>query len=913
MEGLPTISDKEKHSLNRNPFNPSKTDIDIPPEWIRGIHMDGARAKKQAVGIDRNSNVYFFPNSVLKLSVKPCQLTLDVDEPSGDIDQYIPYKLPLPGSREFIVAAKAAVTALRATREFEEAVYYALQRTTDNEKIIELQYIFKEFGYYYPYWIVTGGKFLYSTYSTLFGTAKEIIEYVITRNIQWEAFGGDPSLLRDIDDPDVDGWLESTATRQVLIKPFDVNPVYDLLGDDVRSEVRRIYKMQYSQPTPQANPSIKTDNSTLNALICLSQTRVKVGAAKGVYFGGSLSAEDAVELANETDITKLMRLVSVAGKPRVEYMERRTVLGTSINTHASLPNDFLDGSAEDSGFVKAATMHHMESNGGELQPSTRSVRYFVMYVTYRELVFDPNYINASNKFKQAVTKALNMKLDKRKYQELQKVFGRFGYYYPSSISLGGRMVYKAYPSSPSGVSSSNDWIKSIDILLKRCDFEDDIQIETIGGGSSVTGCQDWIDSVQNSQTRIQFGTLRPIYELLKDEQRVQVLRLYDGSYSYVDSFPEIPKGLHFDGTEAEDQVIEFTEDTTNSKMIMLRNFSDQPNIEHAKRHLKGVKDIEDYLSLDIDTYHEFPGSVGFVLGSEGAYKEQSIAREHLYSKPEATYDVAYLHLYDEFVQPTRQFKDAINKALLVGKEDHDTYYALQQVFQQFGYYYPSSIQIGGRIALTVPSQNQECPDPMQDKDLEIFFDELSKHSVVHEPQIVDIPQLEVDNQESAELESSGAVVKTDQSLSKNLVINAIETSLAQSNHWSSLERCAFQGGDSDALLSNDVKGWISTVKLNQITTQLGGLRPVYELLDEEQRHKVQQTYENIILEDIHVRYGYLLELTSYEDKLKIDQKNASETIYTPVSAPITGRGDRPNYLHLLFTEFFIGKHLTRYT
>ncbi|KAG0176450.1 hypothetical protein DFQ29_006106, partial [Apophysomyces sp. BC1021] len=625
---------------------------------------------------------------------------------------------------------------LQATKEFEEAVYYALQRTTDNEKFIELQYVFKEFAIL-----------------PLSGTTKTIIGEVIMAKLQWEAFGGDLSLLRDTDGPDIDGWLESTATRQVLIRSFDVNQVYDLLGDEVSSEVQRIYKIQYSQPTPQVNPLIETDDSRLNALICLSQTCGKVGVTKGVHFGGSLSTEDAVELVNETDIAKLMRLVSVASKPRVEYMERRTVSGTSINTHAFLPNDFLDDSTEDSGFVTAAMMHHIESNGGELQPSTRSVRYFVMYVTYRELVFDPKYTKGTDKFKQAVTKALNMKLDKEKYQELQKVFGRFGYYYPSSISLGG--------------------------------------------GSLVTGCQDWIDSVQTNQTRTQFGTLRPIYELLEDEQRVQVLRLYDGSHSYIDSFPEIPKGLHFDGTEAEDQVIELIEDTTDSKMIMLRNFSDQPNIACVKRYLKGVKDIEEYLSLDIDTDRKLPGSVGFVLGSQGTYKERSTAREHYYSKPEATYDVAYV-----------TFKEA-----------------------------------SGRIAFSVSAKNQEDQNPTQDKKLEISFKEVFEHRMDHKSAIA---------------------------------ITSVEKSLAKSENWSSI------GGDTDVLLSNDVKGWINTVKLNQTTTRRRGLKPIYELLDKEQRHKVQQTYENVNLEDVRVRYGYPLELTSYEDKLRDDLRDVPKPIYNPM-------------------------------
>ncbi|KAG0179679.1 hypothetical protein DFQ29_001815 [Apophysomyces sp. BC1021] len=888
---------------------------------------------------------------------------------------YKPHKLPLPGSHEFIVAAKTAVTggtieipeeyqdyesfkneacelriplkhiifppaALRATKEFEEAVHYALQRTTDNEKLTELQYVFKEFGYYYPYWIVTGGKFLYSPAGCLLGTTKEIIEKVIAKNIlrgsskenvPWEAFGGDLDLLRD--NPDIEGWFESIATRQVLITSFDVNPAYDLLEDKVSSEVQRIYKMQYSQPTPQVDHLIETDSNTANALILLSRTRGSVGVTKGVHFGGFLSEEDVVELVNETDITKLMKLVSVAGKPRIECMVRPTVLGTSIGTHAFLPNDFLDGKAEDSGFVRAATDYHIESNSGKLQPSTREVRYFVMYVTYREvnqqaktvfgkplvitccqpqmtseiygalsnlLVFDPKYIKGTDKFKRAVIKALAMESDKEKYQELQKVFGRFGYYYPSSISLGGRIVYRAYPSNPLGVWSSNDGIESIDILLKRCGFEDNIQIETIGGSSLVTGCQNWIDSIQNNQTRTQFSSLRPIYELLEDEQRAQVLRLYDGSHGYVNSFPEIPKGIHFDGTEAKYQVIEFTKDKTHSRLIMLRNFSDQPNVEHVKRYPKGVKDIVDYLSLDIDTDRELPGSAGFLFGSEGEYKERSITRENHCSKTEAAYDVAYvtykeLNLYDEFIQPTSQFKEAINKALLVGKEDRDTYYALQNVFQRFGYYYPSSILIGitistkyvfnhsfhivgGRIAFSVSSQNQEDHHPAQDKDLEIFFDMPLKSSSDHTPEIVEIPQLETNNQENAKLESGGAVIKSEQRLSKATVTNVIEKSLAKSEHWNSI------GGNSVVLLWKDVKGWINTVESNQTVTQRRELKPVYELLDEEQRHKVQQTYENIILDDGRVRYNYLLELTNYKEWLNKDQESAPETTYIHTEA-----------------------------
>ncbi|KAG0174500.1 hypothetical protein DFQ30_004133 [Apophysomyces sp. BC1015] len=740
------------------------------------------------------------------------------------------YEIRIP--RKHIIIPPAA---LRATKEFERAIRYALQLATDSEKFNELQKVFKEFGYYYPYWIITGWYYIRIS---LFLTFLKVVDS-----------GGDLSLLRD--DYDVDGWMESTTTRQDLIVPFDFNPIYDLLEDKVSSEVQRIYRAQCDHLTPQVDSLSDADNSTASALVPISKTSRKVGVTKDVHFGGYLSEEEAVELVNETDIAKFMRSVSLAGKPRVECVVRHTSLGTSINTHAFLPSDSLDESENDSGFVKAAIASQIESNGGELQPSMREGRYFVMYVTYRELVFDSKYIKGTDNFKQSVIKALGMKSDMEKYHQLQKVFRRFGYYYPSSISLGGRLVHRASPNELLGVWPSKKGVESIDILFKKNDLlsitQNPEKIEAIGGSSIFTGCQDWIDSIRNNQTRTQFGSLRPIYELLEDEQRSQVLQLFDGNQNYIDGFPEIPRGLHFDGTEAGHQAIEFTKDKAHSGMIMLRSFLGHPNVERTKRYAKGFKGIEKYLSLDIETSDKLPGSFGFVLGSEGAYKERCISREHHYSKTESLHDVAY---------PTQQFKEAINKALLVGREDQDTYLALQDVFQLFGYYYPSSIQIGIII----------CAE---------YIPAAYSILIYQKPKIVEIIQSENDNREDSNSESCRVVVKTDQSLSKETVINAIEKSLANSGHWSSI------GGDSSILLSNDVKSWINTVEANQTVTQFRGLKPIYELLAEDQRHKVQQTYENVILEDGRVLYGYLLEVEGCDQESEDKPDNCLEI--SPIS------------------------------
>lgn len=84
------------------------------------------------------------------------------------------------------------------------------------------------------------------------------------------------------------------------------------------------------------------------------------------------------------------------------------------------------------------------------------------------------------------------------------------------------------------------------------------------------------------------------------------------------------------------------------------------------------------------------------------------------------------------------------------------------------------------------------------------------------------------------------------------------------------------------LLWNDVKGWINTVELNQSITQLKDLKPLYELLDEEQRHKIQQTYENIIIRDNRICNDYYLKLERYKPELMNRQSATSLAVSVSV-------------------------------
>ncbi|KAF7723450.1 hypothetical protein EC973_002003 [Apophysomyces ossiformis] len=794
----------------------------IPPEWVYGIHTDGKKAEKQSVQIHHTANTYIYhPTSVFEVLNEELARSQAAGKRTADRAGYEPYKLTLPGVPGYKEAAEAAVqrsstephdgiseqelriprrqilfppTALRATEEFEQAVNDALKSSTDREKFVELQKVFSVFGYYYPYWIIIGGKILYQSSEPLTGTPKKIVTTLFREGLQWRAVGGDVGLLNS--DQNVDGWFESTIINPDAIMVLDINPIYDILDDNISSEIQRIYQAHYHRFGSDDERVSEPNDPTSNALISICTKHAKIGVIKGVHISGEQSEEDAVELSDERNVRNFMRLAAAGQKPRIECMVRSAMLGSTIETHAFLSHQTIDGTGESSVFDKTAMDHHIRLNGGALQPSTRNISYFVMYVIYRELIFDPSCIKITDSFQQAISKALGMKSDMEKYQELQKVFG-------------GRITFESGPIEETMQWSSAKGIDHIDRLLQNATIKPNIKIGIIGGAAKVTDCKDWIDSVRNNQTRVQFGQLRPIYELLEVEQRIEALRVLGGYRPALEDFPKIPKGIHFDGTEAEEQAIELVNDETLTKMIMLRNFCDVPNVQHIKRYGKSFEDVERYSSLDIESEYGFPGSHGFMAGAKGAYNERRVIRTSGHR---------------------------------------------------------------GRITLVSPTQDQKRIMSAQDTDLMDLYRESKRADDKTELNITEVEQSEEsnvkekgpENESAKQIESAdnSAVVKLEQTLSRHVATTAIEKSVAKSLNWKA------HGGNAICLLQNDVNDWIRTIRSNQSLTQHRNLKPLYELLEEEQQHRVQQTYENVLLADDRVRYHYLVELRIHNDMLE---------------------------------------------
>ncbi|KAG0180993.1 hypothetical protein DFQ28_008595 [Apophysomyces sp. BC1034] len=157
---------------------------DIPSEWVQGIHVGGRRARRQAVQVDHNGPLYLYPEDALSISDGVILRKYTLAESKYKKMGFLPHELPLPGTKEFKEAATITAekinnqlqnqvstssidiprrcvmfspSTLQATEEFEQAVLYALQMSDNYSKFSALQYVFQEFGYYYPYWIVLGG------------------------------------------------------------------------------------------------------------------------------------------------------------------------------------------------------------------------------------------------------------------------------------------------------------------------------------------------------------------------------------------------------------------------------------------------------------------------------------------------------------------------------------------------------------------------------------------------------------------------------------------------------------------------------------------------------------------------------------------------------------------------------------
>ncbi|KAF7729951.1 hypothetical protein EC973_003364 [Apophysomyces ossiformis] len=829
-----------------------KSAADTISGYVQSLHIDGTPAQREAVRINPSASYYLYPEDKYMISDDIILRSYTFAEKRYGKMGFLPRDLPLPGIKEFKADAKRTAEKLgghsaaknkmeaiyiprkcllfppntiQPTKEFVEAVGWALGRSSDVQRFKALQDVFNHYGYYYPYWVVLGGKFTHQTVKDSGDITWSVMMQVIREKIPWEAIGGDTNHLKH--PLGVKPWIQSTAACAVPIMVLGMKPTYYLLEKRLAAEVERLYKLQ-NQYEGSYQISCIHQNHSETTLVRLAQLQPRIGVSKGVHFAGNLADQDAIELTNEADLRKLITVIPDKGRSRITCRVRKTMLGVDASTHAYLDTELSDEAVEDEGFTRAAVMSHIEKNGGELQPATRGTHYFVMYITHAEIRYKRQFVKLSDKLKDAVDKALQMSTDKEKFKALQQVFGTFGYYYPSVIGLGGRAIYKINPNDPSPSWMIENGIATIDRAFKRATHVDDTYVETI------------------------------------------------------DTFPELHKGLHFNGEEAEEQAVEISKKGTFSKLLMLKIYINHPKAEYVKRSPANKEDIKTFSKLDIESYYELPGNYGFTLGAQAVHRERMNGRKHTTLKQKTPYQVAYfvykelmlqLHFYDELIDATKEFKDAIGNALQEHLSAHDKYYRLQDVFQRFGYYYPSSILYGGRVIcqITTPSETQHtvrnsATNPILQKQNDPSTDDekIKSASTAADKDIT--KQYPQKNYNESLVKTSAAVLRVH-------AATEIEKSIAKNDCWEAV------GGEANILLFENVRSWLKTIETNQTLIQLKRLKPLYELLDNEMRSKVQQIYENIVMDDCYICYNYSLEMITY--LASADQDNNSETMRVP--------------------------------
>ncbi|KAF7731436.1 peptide-N4-(N-acetyl-beta- glucosaminyl)asparagine amidase [Apophysomyces ossiformis] len=220
----------------------------------------------------------------------------------------------------------------------------------------------------------------------------------------------------------------------------------------------------------------------------------------GVYLDGSLARKQAICLS-EADpdfdtISFIDNLQHCTCSISIDY-------GGNIVEKAFMANDFFVSPPGTYGYKAGAEAHYNKRKMHLSHEENSRTHYKVDYVACAELSFGKDCLTVTDSFHE-------------KYFALQEVFGNFGYYYPSKILFGGRIIRRENNHTSSCESDiTGDASNIISILGGDCD-------EFIRSGYDA-----WIDSIKLSPAIIQFKCLNPIYDLLEEEELRQVREVYE--------------------------------------------------------------------------------------------------------------------------------------------------------------------------------------------------------------------------------------------------------------------------------------------------------------------------------------------------------------------------------------------------
>ncbi|KAF7725880.1 hypothetical protein EC973_009212 [Apophysomyces ossiformis] len=277
------------------------------------------------------------------------------------------------------------------------------------------------------------------------------------------------------------------------------------------------------------------------------------------------------------------------------------------------------------------------------------------------------------------------------------------------------------------------------------------------------------------------------------------------------NFDKLPcewnKGVLFSGQESDESPFELANKEDYSKLIKIYGGSDL----HCDGKSDSNKD-DDSTANAFGVHFDFnlPVISGFTAGAKAGYsnsKSTATSKEHKTRKTTITISYAEINFKPNDIKPTEDFMEAIRKALQTPGYDKQKHEKLQEVFNRYGFFYPTTIKFGGKAisdAEDSSESNQEKKGNEKQGGVKFGFSSIGVNADANKKNDIEI------------------IRKVEQNLHDLKTV----------------------GGDGTKVLFG-VKAWIGTIESNQKVVSRSNMKPMYDLFDPEIKEQIVRIYEAV--------------------------------------------------------------------
>ncbi|KAF7724240.1 hypothetical protein EC973_001196, partial [Apophysomyces ossiformis] len=300
------------------------------------------------------------------------------------------------------------------------------------------------------------------------------------------------------------------------------------------------------------------------------------GWDSGIFYNGGESAVSSFELVDNQDLRDL-----------IDVYEDAEILGATTDT--SYKGTFRLAVAVAPGFTAAAKAIYDEMSE-EAEPILNKKYRALVLVSSAKMKLGPKNIKLTPAFTKDIQEALDMPgEDKSKqYDALQCVFQKYGFYYPTRIAFGAKLVFEIEPYSwltnysEESTEWSEEWSEGWSEEESEEESDNGIRFSAIGINRSISEEEQdritqlaeqnlqrivaddimWSEGMDFNHCKepkvVLRGKFRPLYDLLDKSTRRKVINIWETSRekSWIDSL----YGVHVDMEPAKEPAIKMATD-----------------------------------------------------------------------------------------------------------------------------------------------------------------------------------------------------------------------------------------------------------------------------------------------------------------------------------------------------------------